>query len=329
MLAMAVLIATPALCQEDDVHRTLIQVPSRVVSVGQAHGLIFACLGLEGVAWFPTDIDPSQQAVTSRPEWPTLNILELPDDRVLLSGREARLRVVRITEEKEVEFLYDWESEGLCNASAIRGNTLAVAGGGAGVSFWDWPDQATKPKLVGRYPFNDYTKRVHFLRDDVLIAADNYETGLLVLDPSVPLKPKAHTVFNVRGFCDSAAAIGNVVFATDRVRGTQVIRLGKNPTDVEPVGYIPRRAPYDERGIVQHVTSKGSDLLIAEGHAGLRWWHTAENEFGFEEVATFDGFENVVEAIFLDENRIAAADFTRGVVILEFDREALLNKPAN
>ena len=331
ILLVFALIATPAFSkpEADPAFRmTQLKMPSRVVSIGEAHGLVFACLGLEGVAWFPAD-RATTESIVYRAEWPTLNVWELPEGRALLCGRDAKVRIVHVTGEGEIEFLYDWESEGLCNAAAVRGRTLAIAGGGAGVNLWDWPDQTKPPRQVGRYPFNDYTKRVHFLSDNVLIAADNFDTGLLVLDPSDPIRPKAHSVFNVHGFCDSAAAAGNVIFATDRVRGTHVLRLGDDPAEIVHAGYIPRLVPLDGRAIVQHVTARGDDVLIAEGNAGLRWWRPADNELGWREAAVFGPFGNVVEGIFLGPGRIAAADFDDGVVIIEFNREAVLAQGNN
>ena len=163
-----------------------------------------------------------------------------------------------------------WKCEGLPTHLATSGDGLLVASGGAGLLLYDWKARDAEPILKGRFPYVDYTKEIAFDAKGIAYLADNFETGLQVVDGRDLLKPKL-LAMRTGGFADSVAVHGALLAVGNRQRGTQFYDIG-NPLEPRLLGAVPAgKSATGKAGIPKAVDfdARGR-LLICEGPAGAR-----------------------------------------------------------
>lgn len=220
-LALAML---PARIAAQGNARTL-HLPSPVLNVAVHDDLVVGCLGLAGTAFMTVDGDSSPTLVSIREDLPSLGAIFLPDDRMLIAGRDGKLYRVDVSEPSSPRKLNAWEVEGIPMSLTLRGSTLTVASGAAGVLVFDWKGDGCEPRLRGRYPFVDYSKEAHYGPGGRLYLADNRDTGLQVLDVSAPTRPARLACLDFGDFVDNVAVVGDLAVVGTRRRGLHVLDI--------------------------------------------------------------------------------------------------------
>ncbi|MBX3729371.1 MAG: hypothetical protein KF858_09320 [Candidatus Sumerlaeia bacterium] len=273
-----------------------------------AGGRLVVGLGLQGVAWLEPGSEPGATArLMVEPSILTLGTLEVENGAVLLAGRDVTLRLVRFETEGDCRMVTLWESpaEGIPTGLARRGDLLAVAGGGAGVSLWHWPDTEQPPALVGRFPFASYTKQAAFFDDTTLLVADSHTAGLWVLDVSDPRRPHRREHLKGMSFVDATAVRDELAAYTDRAFGTWFVRRSADATKPFELAHRVFMVPAPSDGdFVQNVRFQNGDAVIVESFGGVRRF-TRTDSGDWRQRDRHAAQEGVVDALFTREGRIA------------------------
>lgn len=274
-------------------------------------------MGLQGIAW--TLMRDPGATVAVRQDWPTLDTLELEDSRVLLAGRDSRMRVISFEGGNEDgKVVFEWAAEGIPTGVDSTSEILAIGGGGAGVSLWMWRGENEPPVLVGRYPFAGYVKEVAFLGDAVLLAADAHQSGLWMLDVSDAMRPRKMNFYPVRSYCDVLAVTPGLVSYSDRLQGTVVAEIlsgsDRGPASLHGIQGIP--VTPSKQPSIESLDFRGTQLLIGEKASGLRLLDRDETgQWTDRRRWDFEG--EVLDAVFLRDGRMAVCDSERYITLIE------------
>lgn len=244
---------------------------ARQIDLHPETGVLAAGMMLKGAAFLTVTKD-GLGSPDIHPDWPTLDALALPGGRFLLADRFGLLRLVTVdtgTEPCRATELASWPVEGTPTGLWATGNHLLVASAGAGLLTFEW-DGSTTPTLASRYPFVDYSKEIRMRPDGLGVLADNWDTGLQVLDLSNPVRP-VHLATVTRGFVDSVALAGDTVAIADRRAGARVLSI-RDPKAPVLLMEIPPLPSPDPKGpdVKRVVFSPGSRLMVCEGPAGAQ-----------------------------------------------------------
>ncbi|MCC6546650.1 hypothetical protein IT570_05730 [Candidatus Sumerlaeota bacterium] len=201
-------------------------------------------------------------------EWPTLHAEPLEGGSFLLADRFEGIRL--IAPEGQESFggykeLLKFPCEGIPTHLAVSKDRLLIAAGGSGLLLYEWKDRAAAPSLRGRFPFVDYTKEVAIDTRGMAYLADNYETGLQIVDQRDPMRPKLMAM-RTGGFCDSVTIHGEILAAANRQRGLQIWNVADplHPALMETVAVEPG-------AVAKSVTFNSAGyLVLCEGAGGAR-----------------------------------------------------------
>ncbi len=315
---MAGLVSTGVLSAE----AVRVELPSPVLRVEEAHGEIIAGMGVHGVAF----VDSVSNRVAVRKDWPTVSAEKRPENRVMLCGRDGRMRIVEITKEGPAgTTTIEWDVEGLPSDSSTHGNLTALACGGAGVSLWEWREADQPPHLIGRYPFTGYAKQVDFHTNGILLVADSHELGLVALDVSDPYRPRRLGFMRMRGYCDSVESDGTTILAVNRYGGVVKVEPEPGFSGFRQHEWITPLV--DEAAEYRPGTARlaGSLLLLPEMASGLRVFQITDD--GFQRAGIHNQPKIALDAVMLPDGRVAVADFTGAIVLLELGEHKLRAKP--
>lgn len=292
------------------------ETPGPALSAAISQERLVAGLGVGGVAWVPLDGLREDATLVVRPDWPSLTTLELDTDPplTLLGGRDGILRVVDLADGPEGRLVLSWPGEGLPLGLAMSGSTLAVGGGGAGVSFWRWSGPDAVPDLVGRYPFIGYAKEVVFIDKHILAVADAYMPGVLLLDGSDPLRPTAVQRAHVKSFCDSIAAHPAGMLATDRAYGTAIFRWEERARLSERDPRVAPLRPEVPEATAAAVAAAATRAAIAETVDGVRLCVLEEGVWhDYGRIATPGP---AVAVAFIDDDTLAIGLHANGLLVV-------------
>lgn len=233
------------------------------------HGFLLAHGGVRGTSVFRYDAETQElQLLDERGDIPSLHAIPLPEGRLLLANPRGTLDLAMLGADGALKVLRSWPAEGSPTHLLYDGKRLVVAAGAGGVLFYDWSGEDRPPHLRGRYVFNDYAKKLVRLDGHLLAVADNFDTGLLILDDTDNTRPRRVSQTHLSGFVDDATAIEGAVFATSRKAGVFMLQdIGKNPlppTGTIPVSHIGR----DMARVVDRWDR--NQLLVMESGVGIR-----------------------------------------------------------
>lgn len=320
LLAAAAMGAMPAEVVAGDREQTRFPMPATPLYVTEAHGRVFVPMALSGVAWFDPSAEPGAEAVRHRPDLLTLDVLEMPEARVILAGRDVRLRMAQLAGD-DLEVIYEWEGEGIPTALARQDKLLAVACGGAGLILWEWRDMGHAPRLVGRFPFVVYARDLLFYDRETVLVTDSQFSGVWAIDVSDPLRPRRVDHLPVGSYCDSVTMGGGAIAYTDRAFG--VVYRPKFPIDdPKQLQFIPMLPPKTDLGFVQTVMMSGNRMVVTEKETGVRLFERDSPADKWTETATIapeHGF--AYDAMILRDGRVVLAE-DRQVRVITFTKEA-------
>lgn len=286
---------------------------ARALSLDAPRRVLVASMALKGVTFLKLDEGSAVSAADHHEEWPTLHALAIGDGSFLLADRFGLLRHVKpgkdpATGKTRFIEVKSWKVEGLPTHLAMASNGLLVASGGAGLNFFEWKSPSDDPVLRGRYPFVDYTKEIALTTRGIVAIADNFDTGLQVIDGTDLLRPKCLAI-QQGGFIDSVSTWGELAAIANRRDGTFFFDL-RTPTKPREVGHLPLMGLSNGReGFVKSVQfdARGR-LLICESGAGARLVQVSarEGKAVSEELwrHAAAGF-GALDGIFLDDSTLA------------------------
>ncbi|MEO8377822.1 MAG: hypothetical protein ABI579_09145, partial [Candidatus Sumerlaeota bacterium] len=207
--------------------------------------------------------------------------------------------------------LLSFPCEGIPTHLVTRKNGLLVAAGGSGMLLYEWPDRGVTPKLRGRFPFVDYTKEIAMDEGGIAYLADNFETGLQVVDPRDLLRPKLMAM-RTGGFCDSVAIAGDLLAVANRQMGFQIWSV-HDPA--EPM-LIQTVAP-EEGGVAKSVAFGAAGMLVlCGGKAGA-------SLFGPETTGGSPGMASMGRLTPEGASAIDAIFLSPGLIVVSSDRGEL------
>jgi hypothetical protein len=235
---------------------------------------------------------------TVREDWPSLDALALPGGRFLLADRFGLVRLVAVEvvgTACQVRQIAVWPVEGTPTGLWATDKYLLVASAGTGLLTYTW-DGVSTPTLASRYPFVDYSKEIRLRADGIGVLADNWDTGLQVLNLSNPLRP-VHLATMTGGFIDSVALAGDTVAIIDRRKEARVISI-RDPKAPQVLLRIPPLPSPDPKGpdLKRVIFSPASRLMVCEGPGGAQLVRfgtrdgkpTASTVWRFQEVGVND-----------------------------------------
>lgn len=285
---------------------------------------LVASMALKGVAFLTLDQSGAVTAQSHRPDWLTLSSLSLGEGRHLLADRFLGLRLIETPPQGPPVEVALWPAEGIPTDLLLQDGILYVAAGAAGVYSYQWDGSEEAPRLRARYPFVDYSKTLAWHQPgQVLLVADNFETGMQVIDTAELLRPRQLLAYPL-GFVDSVAGWNDLVAVGSRHLGVAIVSLDDPalpllrgeiplpPTDQHPPAIL-RSLRIDAQG----------RLLVCEGDAGARLFQLADNGQP-ELLATFETNDGgVLDGIFLFPRKIALSTDTGMLLIVDEPAKAM------
>jgi len=280
---------------------------ARQIDLHPETSVMAAAMMLKGSAFLAVDPAGVPGEPTLRPDWPTLDALALPGGRFLLADRFGVLRLVEVPvvdgkcQPREIA---NWPVEGTPTGLWATEDYLLVASASAGLLTFHW-DGSSAPRLASRYPFVDYSKEIRLRDDGVAVLADNWDTGLQILNLSDPLRPE-HLATVTGGFIDSVAIAGDTVAIVDRKRSARVYTI-RSPRSPQLLFEVPSLPHKDPRGgdLKRVVFSPSSRLMVCEGPAGaqLVTFYLRDGKPDSKTVFVFND-AGVNDAVFLTEETV-------------------------
>lgn len=273
---------------------------------------LVASMALNGVAFLKME-EGEVVGASLHPDWATLDSLPLGGGRYLLAGRFGELLLVEPTSApkpagpRRFRVAARWEVEGIPTGLHWDGAaTLLVAAGGAGLQRYHWSGDETRPRLESRYPFVDYSKEISVAANETtLYLADNFETGLQVLDIADP-KRIVQLDMSTGDFVDSVASHAGVLAIARRRSGVFLFDIA-DPAEPRARGRI-EVAPGSQAIVSQVRFDREGRLLVCDNAHGARFYEILEIKGGLvpELLAELPaGGGSAGSSAFLDEDLLA------------------------
>jgi hypothetical protein len=312
LVLLAILPPTAAHAQEKTLR---VELPAPAINVGAQGDLIVVNMGLRGTAFLTVDDQTSPTLRTIRSDIHSLSTFFLPDDQLLLAGRDGSLHRVDAKDPAHPRLLNSWQVEGIPMGIQYRDGTLLVASGAAGVLLFDWDGGGDTPALRGRYPFVDYSKEAYYGPDSRIYLADNNDTGMQVLDVSTPMRPGRIAGVYMGDFVDSVAVLGDRAIIGTRKLGTFVFDVtAPRPKETLQIGPTSLQDPKTQA--VEAISD--SAFVVAEGKNGTRVYRLDRTQVGDRATVTntLDGSVTPAQSIaVLPEGRIVVGGLDGSVTL--------------
>jgi hypothetical protein len=283
--------------------------------------IVAASMTINGVAFAKVADGRVGQPLVVK-EWPTLDALAVGGGRFILADRFGGLRLVGVRETAggivEADLLAQWPCEGLPSGLAVAGSTLFVASASAGVMVFEWDGETTtRPHLVARYPFVDYSKQIALHPSGIVLLADNHDTGLQIL--SFRERRELRNLATIQSnFVDGVALAGNTLAMVDRHAGARIVNIAEpgNPIILHTVQHLPPKGRGTD--IKSVAFSPNGLLLIGEGPAGAQVVRltVAPDGSPSSSVVWKSTSTGVLDGLFLAENELLLSLSTGGLQLI-------------
>ena len=238
---------------------------ARNLSFNRGAKVLAAAQALGGVTFLKIE-DGKVVAQEFHQEWQTLHALPLEDGAFLLADRFAGIRLVAPAQQGTFGTYgekLNFPCEGIPTHLVVDKDRLLVAAGGAGLLLYEWPLHEAAPMLRGRFPFVDYTKEIVLDGRGMAYLADNFETGLQIIDQRDLMRPKLMALRS-GGFFDSVAIHGELLAVANRRHGLQLWNV-QDPAKPE----LMQAVMLEAKGFPKSITfgSEGK-LVLCHGGGG-------------------------------------------------------------
>jgi hypothetical protein len=246
-------------------------MPASAIALAIAGHALYAALSIQGLATFDVS-DPTRPRLTLHQRGmddaddvaARVAIEVFPEpDRLIVLDRMQGLSVYSNADPLHPEPLWDLPMPGGRNNQAVsiarHGDAYYLACGGGGLKRLP-ADFGPESRPVDLFHTFDYTVGVAPRGSRWLLVADNYHTGMQVLDLEANGFPRVVHIFQTGTFCDAIHVLGRHAVAINREFGFSVVDVGdpRNPF-LANVHYTPRGT---ESVIKSSVVWRGRFLLL-------------------------------------------------------------------
>lgn len=246
-------------------------MPGFAVSFTIEGGALYACMSKTGMAIYDVSDPKAPRLVEHQPG---LITEDHPDNRVFLHAIAEkdrlivadRLRGVSVydrTDPLHPRFLWGKRIAGNNNDQPVwvhkSGDKYYLACGGAGLHMLpeDFGPETESVPLLKHF---DHTRQVSSFGEERLLVADNYDTGLQVMNIADPAEARVEHIFQTGTFTDSILTIGPRAILANRVYGFTVVDLTR-PADPFISSY--HHTPLGTRSIVKSMALWRERYLLA------------------------------------------------------------------
>ncbi len=268
-------------------HHVKLPKPANIIKVYQNQ--VYLCQGFDGLtvinapqALIDFEANETPQTATF-PQILALDIIPFTEDSFLISTRDSKLLWVKAEQDSVIpslislNILHQAPLEGTPVKIEWRNNLLAVASGGAGICLYEFRNDRTEIRLVGRYPFAEFGADVYFLSNTMLAIIDSQLGVATVLDVSDPRNPMRNTQVNLpqMGFMDqliyNEQMPENLIISSRTGRFISCTVDLENPKIIVPVNeaLLPMRNPSAPGVNVNHGLLHHGQTIILERYSGF------------------------------------------------------------